>query len=195
MVERHGPVAGVVTELFTPSALPGVGLAHPPFHADRRGSFTKPYSPAVLSAAGIDFDIAEVYWSSSVQGAVRGLHFQLPPTAVAKLVFVLTGRVTDVVLDLRRGSPTEGELATFDLTPGSGAVLVPVGCAHGFEVIEGDATMCYLQDGAFDAATDAGVRWDSVPAGWRTPAPVVSDRDAALPALADFDSPFVWTQP
>lgn len=188
---------GVVTRVgaarFEASPVPGAGLLVTPFHSDRRGSFTKPYSPDALAAAGIDMRIAEVYWSGSRPGTVRGLHFQNPPTAVAKIVFAVGGRVTDVVVDLRVGSPTFGQHARFDLTPGSGSVVVPVGCAHGFEVVgDDDAVLCYLQDAPFDPATDAGVRWDSAGIDWATTAPVTSDRDAALPRLADFRSPFRW---
>lgn len=184
-------MAGVVSDgaLFAPSRIAGVGLLTPPFHEDRRGSFTKPFSPALLQAAGVEFDLAEVYWSRSVAGTIRGLHFQLPPTAVAKIVFATSGHVTDAVVDLRRDSPTYGEHATFDLTPSSGAVLVPVGCAHGFEALE-ESVLCYLQDRSFDPATDTGVRWDSAGIAWSSEAPVLSDRDTGFPCLADFDSPF-----
>ena len=178
---------------FQPSRLPGAGLFRAPWWEDRRGSFTKPFSPALLAEAGLSFDVKEVYWSRSVAGTIRGLHLQLPPTAVAKIVFVVAGRVTDVVLDLRRGSPTYGEHEAFDLAPGSGAVHVPSGCAHGFEVVDGDAMMCYLQDGAFDPMTDAGVRWDSAGISWSGDEPTISDRDRQLPPLDRFDSPFTWT--
>ncbi|WP_208012539.1 dTDP-4-dehydrorhamnose 3,5-epimerase family protein [Cellulomonas shaoxiangyii] len=183
----------MVAPRFESSALPGVGLLVTPFHSDRRGSFTKPYAPDALAAAGIDMGVAEVYWSSSHPGTVRGLHFQTPPTAVAKIVFAVTGRVTDVVVDLRVGSPTYGQHARFDLTPGAGSVVVPVGCAHGFEVVgDDDAVLCYLQDVPFDPATDAGVRWDSAGIAWETTEPITSDRDAGLPRLEEFASPFVW---
>jgi len=176
-----------------PSLLPGVGLLRPPFHQDGRGSFTKPYSPEVLAALAAPFPIAEVYWSQSGPGTVRGMHFQVPPTPIAKIVFATAGKVRDVVLDLRVGSPAFGEFAVFDLAPGSGAVVVPHGCAHGFEVTEGPAVLVYLQDGAFDPATDAGIRWDSFGMDWLVSEPTLSARDPALPSLADFESPFVWT--
>lgn len=170
--------------------LEGVVIVSPPFHQDRRGAFTKPFSPAVENSLGIPFDIVEVYWSRSVGGTVRGMHFQVPPTPIGKVVFSVEGRVRDIVLDLRVGSATYLRHTVIDLAPGAGAVYVPHGCAHGFEVVDESATLVYLQDGAFDPATDAGVRWDTFGATWQTPRPVLSDRDSALPALEDFVSPF-----
>lgn len=199
MVERLGAVEGVVNPApgprYEPSRVPGVGVLVAPWHEDRRGSFTKPFSPSLLAAGALSFAVTEVYWSRSVAGTIRGLHLQLPPTAVAKVVFVLEGRVTDVVLDVRAGSPTYGQHVSFDLTPDSGAIHVPIGCAHGFEVTEGDAIMCYLQDGEFDPATDAGIRWDSAGIPWQGHDPTISDRDRRLPLLRDFASPFTWDRP
>ncbi len=180
---------------FRPAAIPGAGLLVTPFLEDSRGSFNKPFSPAAVEAAGIDFTVAEVYWSASHVGVVRGMHLQVPPVPLTKIAFVTTGAVRDIILDLRRGSPTEGQWVELLLRPGSGAAVVPVGCAHGFEVIAGPATFCSIQSGPFDAATDAGVRWDSAGIAWHCARPVVSERDAALPALADFESPFEFADP
>lgn len=178
-----------------PSALPGVGRLRPPFHQDARGSFAKPYSRAARELLGLAPAVDEVYWSQSVVGTIRGMHFQVPPTAIGKLVFVTAGRVRDVVLDLRVGSPAYGSFEVFDLEADGGAIIVPVGCAHGFEVVDGPACLVYLQEGDFDPETDAGIRWDSFGMEWSTAQPVVSARDQSLPSLARFDSPFVWNQP
>ena len=177
---------------FEPSAIPGAGRLRPPFHQDARGSFTKPYSRAVRDLLGSDPALAEVYWSQSVAGTIRGMHFQLPPTAIGKVVFATAGRVRDVVLDLRVGSPAYGTFDVFELAADGSAVVVPRGCAHGFEVIDGPACLVYLQDGDFDPDTDAGIRWDSFGMEWSTDQPVVSARDQSLPSLAQFDSPFTW---
>jgi dTDP-4-dehydrorhamnose 3,5-epimerase len=134
--------------------------------------------------------VKEMYWSRSRSGVIRGLHFQNPPTAVAKIVFATQGRIRDVVLDLRIGSPTYASVVEFELTERSGAVVVPRGCAHGFEVLEGPAITCYLQDGPFDSTTDTGVRWDTAGIVWKTKEPVVSVRDSKLPRLDTLVSPF-----
>ena len=99
-------------------------------------------------------------------------------------------QIRDVVVDLRTGSATYANIAEFELTERSGAVVVPRGCAHGFEVLDGPAVTCYLQDGPFDPHADAGVRWDSVGVAWSTMEPIVSDRDQALPHFAHLESPF-----
>jgi dTDP-4-dehydrorhamnose 3,5-epimerase len=168
---------------FVPSFVDGVGRICAPTRNDVRGGFTKIFSTAALAEAGIDFQVREVFWSISRTGVIRGLHFQTPPAAVAKIVFATQGVVRDVVLDIRVGSPTYGEVFEHELSEGSGAVLIPRGCAHGFEVIEGPAVTCYLQDGPFDPAADAGIRWDSVGIAWTTAEPIVSVRDRALPSL------------
>jgi dTDP-4-dehydrorhamnose 3,5-epimerase len=175
---------------YEASRLRGVGRVSGHFFDDARGGFTKVFGAEALATAGISFDVQEVYWSRSHAGVVRGLHYQNPPTAVAKIVFATQGRIRDFVLDLRAGSATYKHVAEFELTERSGAVVVPRGCAHGFEVLEGPAVTCYLQDGPFDPATDTGVRWDSAGIAWNTADPVVSDRDRALPTLDLFDSPF-----
>jgi dTDP-4-dehydrorhamnose 3,5-epimerase len=192
--QRKRAVEGVVTPAVNVdrTSIAGVMRVRPPYHEDARGSFTKPFSRAVIDAVGEPFVVSELYWSQSASGTIRGMHFQLPPTAVAKLVICTAGRVRDVVLDLRVGSPTFGEYEIFDLAPDSGAVLVPVGCAHGFEVVDGPATLTYLQSGDFDPVTDAGVRWDSFGMAWHNDDPVLSARDRGLPLLSDFDSPFRW---
>lgn len=172
-----------MTVRYQPSLLDGVGVVVPPFHSDLRGGFTKVFSDAALDALGVAFTIREVYWSTSHTGVIRGLHFQTPPAAVAKLVFVTLGTIRDVVLDLRPSSSTYGRYAQFELTATSGAIHVPRGCAHGFEVLEGPATTCYLQDGPFVPDADAGVRWDSAGIDWLTADPIVSERDRALAAF------------
>lgn len=177
---------------FLPAAISGAGMIVAPFLRDDRGSFNKPFSAEALTAAGIDFPVGEVYWSSSAAGVVRGLHLQLPPAAHAKFVFVTSGAVRDFALDLRRGSPTYGRWAEHELRPGSGAALVPIGFAHGFEVLEGPATFVSIQSGPYDGSCERGVRWDSTGISWATAKPTVSAHDAALPSVEDFDSPFVF---
>jgi dTDP-4-dehydrorhamnose 3,5-epimerase len=156
---------------------------HTTFHTDARGGFAKPFAAADDVLPG--FSVAEVFWSRSAGGVVRGLHFQNPPTAVAKLVFVTQGRIRDVILDLRADSPTFGQHVAVELDETTGPLFVPVGCAHGFEVLHGPAVTCYLQGAGFDPDTDAGVRWDSAGVAWAHGDPVVSDRDRNLPVLAE----------
>lgn len=174
-----------------PSDIPGcVRLAL--FRADdARGAFVKLFERSTFTGAGLDGEVAEAFCSTSRRGVIRGLHLQLPPHAHAKTVAVLSGRVLDVVVDLRTDSPAFGQHATFELDARDGAgVHVPVGCAHGFQALTDDATMVYLVSTEHSPEHDTGIRWDSAAIDWPLPATVVSERDAGLPALADFDSPF-----
>lgn len=102
----------------------------------------------MLKEAGVGFSFGEVFWSRSVAGSVRGIHFQEPPAAIAKLVWCTYGIVIDVVLDLRRASNTYGcAFATPLGDHGVAGVVVPVGCAHGFGVQVGDAAVCCATSG------------------------------------------------
>lgn len=171
--------------------IPGAHLTGRAPAGDRRGSLTK-----ILGAGdevpGGPFAVREVFWSQSVRGVFRGLHVQLPPRQTRKIVFVTHGRVRDFLLDLRRGAPTEGALWETELGPDTGGLLIPAGCAHGFEVVSDDASMVYLQEDFHSPEHDGGVHYGSSGLVLAATDPVLSDRDRALPALADFDSPFEW---
>ena len=171
--------------------LPGVRLLRPAVRADARGRFVKLMHREFFRDHGLETDFAEQYYSVSLPGVVRGLHFQLPPHHHHKLVACLAGAVRDVVLDLRRASPTCGRHIVVPLGAADGACLyIPAGCAHGFAVQEGPATLLYDVGTVYAPAHDAGVRWDSAGIDWGVTRPIVSARDAALPALSDFVSPF-----
>ncbi len=171
--------------------IPGAHLTSRTPIGDARGSLTK-----ILSECGDTpdgrFDVREVFWSQSQGGVFRGLHVQLPPRATRKLVFVTQGVVRDFLLDLRRGSPTEGTLWETELDATTGGLLIPDGCAHGFEVVSDSAAMVYLQEDVHSPHHDGGVLFSSAGVVLAAAAPVLSVRDQALVALADFDSPFVY---
>lgn len=171
--------------------LAGCCTVHPVVRPDERGVFVKTYLESAFTAAGLPTRFPEHFYSRSGQGVVRGLHFQTPPAAQDKVVSCVDGEVLDVVVDLRAGSPTYGEHLTFRLTAQEWtAVFVPVGFAHGFAALSPTATVAYLATAEYQAGTDGGVRWDSAGIRWPFDEPVVSARDAGLPALADFRTPF-----
>lgn len=177
-----------------PSAIPGCARLDLFRAEDDRGGFVKLFERSTFAAAGLDPDVAEAFCSTSRRGVVRGLHFQLPPADHAKTVTVLSGRVLDVVVDLRTDSPTYGRHARFDLDEAGAGVHIPVGCAHGFQALTDEATMVYLVSTEHSPEHDTGVRWDSAGIEWPLPPTVISDRDRALPPLAEFDSPFRLAQ-
>lgn len=164
------------------------------FHAgDERGSFTKPFHKQMLENQGLNGDFRESYFSVSSAGVIRGMHFQLPPHDHQKLVYCNSGALLDVVLDLRRGSPTYGQSASFELSgENHKALYIPTGLAHGFKVLKDNTMMTYLTGTEHAPNHDAGIHYNSFGFDWSEPNPVLSARDAGFPPLADFESPFTF---
>lgn len=180
-----------------PTALPGVLILTPRRFGDARGFFSESWSRRVMAEAGLDFDFVQDNHSlSSRAGTVRGLHFQAPPHAQAKLVRCGRGRLFDVAVDIRRGSPTWGRWVGVDLSAENGRqLLIPAGFLHGFVTREPDTEICYKCTDYYAPAADGAVRYDDPDIGidWGlTEEPVLSAKDAAAPRLRDFVSPFVW---
>lgn len=174
-----------------PTGLDGVLKLTPMVRPDERGFFVKTFHRSTFLDNGIEADFPEHFFSRSRKNVVRGMHFQTPPHAQAKVVFCVTGAVQDVVLDLRRSSPTYGKAISETLSSSDWAALyIPEGFAHGFRALEDDTTMAYLVGAEYAPSNDTGVRWDSFGFDWGVEAPTVSDRDQALVALSDFESPF-----
>lgn len=178
---------------FISTSLPGCYEIQPRVLSDARGFFVKPFHREIFAERGLATDFAEVYYSMSHRGVLRGLHFQLPPHDHAKLVYCVAGQVLDVAVDLRVGSPTFGQFARFELSAEQANVLyLPAGLAHGFYTLSEQALMVYQVTTVYAPAHDAGIRWDSVGIPWPDSVPVLSDRDQRFPALAAFVSPFVF---
>ena len=176
--------------------LEGVLILTPRRFGDHRGFFSESYSRAALAAAGIDIDFVQDNHSLSRQpGTVRGLHFQAPPRAQAKLVRCGRGRLFDVAVDIRRGSPTYGRWTGAELSFENGRqLLVPAGFAHGFMTLEPETEILYKCSDGYAPETEGALAWDDPDIGIDWPrtglAPVLSDKDAAAPGLAGFESPF-----
>jgi dTDP-4-dehydrorhamnose 3,5-epimerase len=135
--------------------------------------------------------------SSKRAGTLRGLHFQLPPAAQAKLVSILRGRILDVVVDVRRGSPTYGKHIAMEMSAESGhQVYIPMGFAHGFLTLENDVEVMYKVSAYYAPAHDSGIRWSdpdlAIPWPYREPDLTISDKDRRLPWLKEFVSPFAY---
>ena len=159
--------------------------------ADARGAFAKPFTREALAEIGVEFDLAELFWSRSVAGTIRGMHFQVPPVPAAKLVWCSMGVVLDAVVDLRRDSASCGKTIAVELGDGGAmGIMVPVGCAHGFAVRDGEALVSYATSGPYVPELDLGVHVDSIGIDWGIAEPVLSNRDAGFPALIDYVSPF-----
>lgn len=180
------------------SALPGVMILTPARFGDARGFFSESWSRKRLAEAGIDLDFVQDNHSVSARaGTLRGLHFQSPPHAQAKLVRVGAGRVLDVAVDIRRGSPTYGRWVGVELSADAGNQLyIPVGFLHGFAVLEPNSELLYKCSDFYAPDCDGAVRFDDPDIGidWGIDpkAAILSDKDAKAPFLKDFVSPFVY---
>lgn len=175
--------------------LPGVLILAPKRHGDARGFFSETWNSKTLSDAGIDYTFVQDNQSlSATTGTIRGLHFQTPPHAQVKLVRCGRGALFDVAVDIRRGSPTYGCWTGALLTPENGLqLLIPAGFAHGFVTRLPDTEILYKCSDHYAPNCDGGIRWDSCGIDWGFDGtPVLSDKDTAAPALANFDTPFKW---
>lgn len=168
--------------------------------ADSRGWFSETYQRDRFRAAGVGADFVQDNQSySAPAGTLRGIHFQTPPHAQAKLVRCLKGRIWDVAVDLRAGSPTYGRWVAAELTAGRGEQLfIPAGYGHAFLTLEPDCEVAYKVDDFYAPECDGGIRWDDpdLAIAWPLPiaAPELSEKDARLPLLKDFVSPFPYDE-
>lgn len=172
---------------FTRTEIPGVIAVDAEPHADARGAFARLYCPDEFAAAGIDFAPSQVNLSTNTARlTLRGMHFQKPPFAEAKLVRVVRGRAWDVALDLRPG-PGQGRWIARELTAeGMEALFLPEGVAHGFLTLEPETAILYQMGRAYEPGHADGVRWDDPALGiaWPEAPRVVADQDRAWPDFA-----------
>lgn len=180
------------------TALPGILILTPRRFGDARGWFSEVWNEKTLAESGISVDFVQDNHSYSRDvGTVRGLHFQSPPHAQAKLVRCGRGRVFDVAVDIRRGSPTYGQWTGVELSAENGRqLLIPAGFLHGFATREPDSELLYKCSDYYAPDCDGAVRFDDADIGinWGidTGTAILSDKDAAAQPFRDFASPFVW---
>jgi dTDP-4-dehydrorhamnose 3,5-epimerase len=181
------------------TSIPGLLVLTPKVFEDRRGFFMETYSRKALAECGVACDfVQDNHALSRARGVLRGLHFQGPPSAQAKLVRVSRGAVYDVAVDLRVGSPAYGAWHAETISADNRAqMFIPAGCAHGYLTLAPDTEFQYKVDAYYDPVRDAGILWNDPDLGipWPEAAPVLSDKDKTLPRLADFVSPFVFGAP
>ncbi|MBZ4024846.1 dTDP-4-dehydrorhamnose 3,5-epimerase [Ligilactobacillus salivarius] len=180
--------------------LQDVKLITPAVFGDNRGFFTESYSDRDFKAAGIDFDFIQDNHSLSTQaGVLRGLHFQRGKAAQTKLIRVATGAVLDVIVDLRKGSPTYKQWEGYILSESNHRqLLVPKGYAHGFVTLTDNVNFLYKCDNYYDAEADGGISFKTpeLNIGWPIDLDkaITSEKDANQPTLTEFekDNPFVY---
>ena len=171
-----------------PTRLAGPLLLQPAVFGDERGFFTETFRANDFAALGIDEDFVQDNHSRSARGVVRGMHFQVG-RGISKLVRCARGEIVDVLVDIRRGSPTYGEWEAFTLSDENKRLLyVPIGFAHGFCVLSETADVMYRQDGYY-SELESGFAWDDPDVGIEWPLPLdelsVSDRDTSARRLAE----------
>lgn len=176
--------------------LPGVLLLKPVVHGDQRGWFTETYTRRRHQDAGIDRDyVQDNHSMSAACGTLRGLHFQNHPHAQTKLVRCTRGRILDVAVDLRRGSPTYRQWVAVELSAaGQEQLLIPKGFGHAFLTLEENAEVQYKVDDYYVADCDRSIRFDDPEIGidWGGVAPLLSKKDQNAPLLRDSDCNYAY---
>ena len=178
--------------------IPGVVVITPARFGDARGWFSETWNAARMAETGLDLAFVQDNHSFSQQaGTLRGLHFQSPPHAQGKLVRCGRGRLFDVAVDIRKGSPSYGQWYGAELSFENARQLwIPAGFLHGFVTREPDTEIVYKCTDHYAQECDGGVAWDSVGIDWgHQGTPLLSAKDSAATALADFDSPFAYQGP
>lgn len=177
---------------FKRSKLEGVIEIIPNVFGDERGYFLESYNKDLFSKNGIDISFVQDNQSLSSKNVVRGLHFQAPPFAQDKIVRVIKGSVVDVVVDIRKNSPTYGQFETYTLTEEKkNMLLVPKGFAHGFVTLEDNTIFVYKCSNIYNKESEGGILWNSLDINWHVENPLVSDKDKILPKFSEFITPFV----
>ena len=178
--------------------IPGLLVLTPRRFGDARGFFSESWNKRLLAEHGLDYDFVQDNHSLSAQvGTVRGLHFQAPPHAQAKLVRCGRGRLFDVAVDIRKGSPTYGQWFGIELSFENGRqLMIPAGFLHGFVTRDPDTEIIYKCTDYYAPECDGAVRFDDPDIGidWDMGGadPVLSGKDAAAQALRELDNPFTW---
>jgi dTDP-4-dehydrorhamnose 3,5-epimerase len=159
--------------------------------SDARGSFTKTFHETTLATEGIEFTLRESYFSLSKKDVIRGMHFQLPPHQHSKVVFCPQGAIMDVIVDLRKNSPTYRQhYATVLSAENHKAYFIPEGFAHGFKSLTNDAITYYLVSSEYSKEHDTGILYSSIGYDWEVAEPIVSDRDLGFLKMEEWDSMF-----
>ena len=173
----------------------GVYIIEPKVFKDQRGYFFESYNKLSLESLGIDYTFVQDNQSKSSYGVIRGLHFQKPPHAQTKLLRVVGGKIIDVAVDIRKGSPTYGKHVAVELSAENfKQLLIPTGFAHGFSVLSETAIVQYKCTDYYHPETEGGIMFNDsdIDIDWGIPLDeaVVSDKDLKHPSFAEFESPF-----
>jgi dTDP-4-dehydrorhamnose 3,5-epimerase len=174
--------------------IPDVKVIDPVYFPDERGYFMESFKKSDFSSMGIERDFRQDNHSFSVAGTLRGLHFQRPPYSQAKLVRAVVGRIIDVAVDVRVGSPTYGKYVSRELSAENHLMLwIPEGFAHGFLALT-DAVVLYKATSEYNKGSEGGLIWNDPDVGvkWPVDVPVLSQKDRQWPTLRELKSNFIY---
>lgn len=182
---------------FTETGFKGLQVFEPRVFGDSRGYFFEAYNEAVFHEAGVMYRFVQDNQSFSNYGVIRGLHYQLSPHAQCKLVRVLEGRILDVAVDIRQGSPTYGKHFSIELSAeNKKQLLIPHGFAHGFSVLSQTATVLYKCDALYNKESEGGIIFNDpdLAIDWQLPAAdaIVSEKDVVLPLFKNCKNNFEY---
>lgn len=165
----------------------------PKVFTDIRGTSVKPFHIDTFKELGLVCDFAEDLMVVSRKNVLRGLHFQNPPYAQAKLIYCMRGSILDVVLDIRKGSPTYGKYETFHLSGSNNHMLyIPEGLAHGYLTLEDQSIVMYKMSSVYKPEFESGIRWDSIGISWGADNPIISERDKKFITFDKLNSQFIY---
>lgn len=180
---------------ITQTELPGLLIIEPDVFRDERGYFCETYNQGKLSQLGFNQTFVQDNESKSSKGVLRGIHFQKPPFAQAKLVRVVSGSVIDFAVDLRKGSPTYGKYKAVKLEAEKKNMLyLPEGFGHAFVSLEDNTIFSYKCSNLYNKESESGILFSDpdLAIDWQIENPILSDKDKILPCFKDFDSPFTF---
>jgi dTDP-4-dehydrorhamnose 3,5-epimerase len=182
---------------FIKTEFPGLIIVEPTVFKDSRGYFFESYNENEFKKEGIDIKFVQDNQSKSSYGVIRGLHYQLAPYAQTKLIRVLSGTILDVVVDIRKGSPTYAEVFSLELSADNNKqLLIPKGFAHGFSVLSETAEVLYKCDEFYHKGSEAGILFNDAALNidWQIPADnaIISDKDLVHPSIVNCKNNFVF---
>lgn len=181
---------------YIQSDIKGVYLLTPPLFKDNRGSVTKTFHKPSFDTLNLKSDFGESLVTENFQrGTVRGFHFQRPPYSQAKTIYCFKGAILNLVLDIRVGSPTYGQIRSFDLSSENHNILyVPEGMANLYIIKEDNTIILYNLTSKYMQDFEGGVRWDSIDYDYPINQPIISEKDLLLPKWENFKSPFIYRE-
>ena len=179
---------------FKKTEIPGLLVVEPHYYADKRGSNMKTFAREAFEAEALKCDFNETMIAlNKEKNTIRGFHFQRPPYTQVKLCYCLSGAWNNYSIDLRVGSPSYGKVICIPMNASERKLLyIPEGIANAHLVLEENTCVLYQLGSKYMPEYDGGIRWDSVGVDFSVHDPIITDKDAALPSLADFESPFIY---